>query len=178
MPSENASHMDKARKFGIIIFTLFSMRVILPAPCLFAYDARLSWTPSVSFNVKGYRVYWGDARRSYTNSADAGNATEYVITGLEDGRPCFFTVTAYGSSREESIYSNEIERAADGSMTSTPSPAPVAAKYELATGTPDLQGIDMPRLIQAPTAMHNQPGMVFLTVLLSSPKAPLLPLSL
>lgn len=101
-------------------------------------------------DVKGYKVYWGDMQHSYSNNADVGNVTEYVITGMADSRPCYFTVTAYGSSKEESIYTNEIERAVDGSITSSPSPAPVATEkfdlgqtnHELRTCDPELAPVD------------------------------------
>jgi hypothetical protein len=68
----------------------------------------LAWNPSPDADVTGYRVYYGPASGSYTNSIAVGNVTSNTITGLVNGAPYYFAVTAYDWRGMESPFSNEI----------------------------------------------------------------------
>ena len=61
----------------------------------------VSWRKVNDLNVKGYRVYFGDAPHTYLHEnspMDAGNSTSLEISGLENGKLYYFTVTAYDDS--------------------------------------------------------------------------------
>jgi hypothetical protein len=57
-------------------------------------------------NLKGYRVFYGDAPHTYLGTGaeegdsplDAGASTRLEITGLENGRLYYFAVAAYDDS--------------------------------------------------------------------------------
>jgi len=73
-----------------------------------AAQVRLEWNASSGTNVAGYKIYYGTQSRGYTNSVDAGNTTNYTVTGLQEGATYYFAVTAYDASRLESVYSDEV----------------------------------------------------------------------
>ncbi len=74
-----------------------------------AGDVPLTWDPSVSENIAGYRVYVGTASHAYRSSTYIGNKTSYTVTGLSTGT-YFFAVTAVDTDGIESDFSNEISR--------------------------------------------------------------------
>lgn len=55
----------------------------------------MTWNPSTSANVIGYRLYYGTRSRDYSASIDAGNSTSVDVPNLVDGTTYFFAVTAY-----------------------------------------------------------------------------------
>ena len=73
--------------------------------------AFLSWDPNSEPNISGYRVYYGTASGVYNQTADMGNVTQYLMSGLATGRTYFFTITAYDTSGNESLHSNEVSKA-------------------------------------------------------------------
>lgn len=60
-------------------------------------------------DLAGFKVYYGNASGNYTTIIDVGNVTTYVVNNLSPGTH-YFTVTAYNSSRYESVYSNECSK--------------------------------------------------------------------
>lgn len=83
----------------IILITIFVSSTV------YAADVRLTWTASTSQGVEGYTISYGSGHRNYTTFVDAGNVTEYTITGLSNGK-YYFAVRAYKSG-EYSRHSNE-----------------------------------------------------------------------
>jgi hypothetical protein len=73
-----------------------------------AQNVELAWDPSPDPSVVGYNVYWGVASRVYTNELCAGNVTNAVIGGLQEGVTCFLSVTACSSLGLESFFPGEI----------------------------------------------------------------------
>jgi hypothetical protein len=71
------------------------------------YGAVLTWDRSTSTGVSGYRIYYGTASGSYTNSLAVGNVTNQTILGLAGGVTYFFAVRAYTVSGVESAFSVE-----------------------------------------------------------------------
>ena len=71
----------------------------------------LAWDISPSPGVTGYRVYYGAASGSYTNSVVVGNATAITIQGLASGILYYFAVAAYNASGQESDFSNRLSYA-------------------------------------------------------------------
>jgi uncharacterized membrane protein YtjA (UPF0391 family) len=74
--------------------------------------AILGWDAVTHPNLKGYRVYFGTAPRSYFqaagNGVDVGNAITATVAGLSSGTRYYFAVTAYDTSNKESAFSNEV----------------------------------------------------------------------
>ena len=73
----------------------------------FAGDAFLTWGPSPSAGITGYRIYAGNSSRIYSAPITTGNQTEYTMTGLTNGT-WYFAVTAVDIEGNESDYSNEV----------------------------------------------------------------------
>ena len=76
--------------------------------------AGLSWDPTTSATLSGYRVYYGTGPGLYVQPAgqgiDAGNITTYAVTGLNSGTRYYFAVRAYDAGGVESPYSNEVSK--------------------------------------------------------------------
>ncbi|MGO9203756.1 MAG: MBG domain-containing protein [Limisphaerales bacterium] len=70
-------------------------------------SATVSWVRSTSTDVVSYKVYYGGATRSYTNTVPAGSLTNATVSGLLPGGHYFFAATAVDSVGLESPYSNE-----------------------------------------------------------------------
>ena len=72
--------------------------------------AQLSWDPSISTDVAGYKVYVGTASGNYSSSISVGIVTSYTVTNLGVGNTYYFAVTDYDSSGLESGFSNEVSK--------------------------------------------------------------------
>jgi chitodextrinase len=74
--------------------------------------ATLTWGVSPSQGVVGYRIYYGNAPRTYLQllgqGVNVGNVTTFTVTGLVSGRRYYFAATAYDASNNESGFSNEV----------------------------------------------------------------------
>jgi len=89
--------------FVLLLVTIFSKPGIGNAA-----SVMLAWDPSPDSQVVGYRVYYGVASLSYTNSATVGAVTNATVTGLIVGTRYYFAATAYNAAGDESVFSNEI----------------------------------------------------------------------
>ena len=59
----------------------------------------LAWDASAGTNVIArYKIYWGVATRTYTNSVSAGTNLTCTVSNLVRGRAYFFTATALDAS--------------------------------------------------------------------------------
>jgi fibronectin type 3 domain-containing protein len=70
-----------------------------------AASVTLAWNKNHEPDVAGYRVYFGPQGGTPTTTLDAGNATNKVVTGLQEGASYSFYATAYNSAGLESDYS-------------------------------------------------------------------------
>jgi Fibronectin type III domain len=77
------------------------------APTLASSTVTLRWDKSPSRDVKGYRLHYGTASRSYSKTIDVGIVTTYTISNLIARKRYYFVVTAYNAAGEESPPSNE-----------------------------------------------------------------------
>lgn len=81
---------------------------------------KLTWDKSTdNVGVTGYQVHYGlsavtETGQKYDNNVDAGNVTEYLLTGLTNGKKYYFSVIAFDAA------GNESERWAD-ELSLTPS---------------------------------------------------------
>jgi hypothetical protein len=95
------------RFFSIFLFSLFSVAAQ-------ANEAKFAWLPNTETNLAGYKIYYGTASRSYTNSVDVGNppAVDNQVTaslsGFTGGSTYYFAATAYDTDGFESDYSTEV----------------------------------------------------------------------
>lgn len=76
---------------------------------------RLSWDPSPSINVAGYRIRYGQHSGVYSHLLEVGNQTASEVPNLIAGTTYYFVVTAYSTDGAESDPSEEFHY--------TPSPA-------------------------------------------------------
>lgn len=68
----------------------------------------LAWDPCSGSGIAGYRVYWGSASHTYTNTTDVGNAAKATLSGLKAGGTYYCAVSSYSSSGLESPLSTEL----------------------------------------------------------------------
>lgn len=78
-----------------------------------AAPVTLAWDPNTEPDLAGYRIYWGDASRSYTDHVDVqavANEQKQATIDItpEDGRMVYFAATTYDGAGNESGYSNEV----------------------------------------------------------------------
>ncbi len=110
-----------------------------------AGNVTLAWDASPDASVTGYRVYYGVATASYTNSAAVGNATSATLANLTDGVTYYFAATAYDAAGTESPFSNEASYTVPvGSPNATPTLnaiSAVAISEDAAAQTVSLTGI-------------------------------------
>lgn len=83
----------------------------------------LTWSPSPIASVAGYKVYYGGASRTYTNTVTLGNTTNVTISGLSEGATYFFGATTVDGSGVESDFSNEATYAIPQTVVTNPVPA-------------------------------------------------------
>jgi PKD repeat protein len=97
------------RKCFSLIFVMMLLACFL-GMVITAHAAQVSigWDTDSSSSTTGYKVYYGTASRTYTNSIDVGNTTSYTVPNLTAGTNYYFATTAYCASTE-SGYSNEIQ---------------------------------------------------------------------
>ena len=113
---------------------------------LFSQDAQagqatLAWDPNTDSDLAGYKVYLGNASRSYQSSLDVGNKANATVTNLLAGATYYFAVTAYDSSRNESGYSNEVAYTIPAACTYSVSP--VSQSFN-STGGTGSEGVTTP----------------------------------
>jgi hypothetical protein len=78
------------------------------APFSTSYNLTFLWDSSSSPDVANYRLYYGGASGTYTNSVLSSGTTTATISGLSCGVTYYFAVTAVGADGQESDFSGEI----------------------------------------------------------------------
>jgi hypothetical protein len=91
---------------GRILGAVFLL-VALTMSVLGQNSVTLAWDRDVGTNIAGYKLYYGVACRTYTNTINVGNQTNATVSNLAAGTVYYFAVTAYDTSGVESDYSNE-----------------------------------------------------------------------
>ena len=113
------------RKRFSSLFLLVSLLVFGSVLEVSAANVRLAWDPSPEPLVTGYRLYYGTSSGNYTNVIDAGNRTDYTVTGLAEGTTYYFAATAYTGTGDESTFSNVASYTVPGGT-----PAPVSGSSD------------------------------------------------
>lgn len=101
---------------SIQVVLLLFLFLYLTAAQAFSQDVSLSWDPSPSSSVTGYKIYYKDGDRippfdgvaaeNGISPVDVGDTLEATLSGLLDGETYYFAVTAYDADGNESAYSN------------------------------------------------------------------------
>jgi Galactose oxidase, central domain/Fibronectin type III domain len=76
---------------------LTSAEIVAPSTGI---QVTLTWDSAADPSVKGYKVYYGAAPKSYQQAIDVGLSTTYSFSSLKSGTTYYFTVTAYNSVAE------------------------------------------------------------------------------
>ncbi len=85
----------------------------------------LAWSPSISTDVVGYRIYYGTASGNYMDQVAVGSTNSTTISDLADGATYYFAATSLDEAGNESPFSNEaIYQVPSAAATLTASPGP------------------------------------------------------
>ena len=91
----------------VVVYNALLLVVLMVVCHAEAANLHLAWDPSPS-QVTGYRLYYGKIKRGYDMVVDVGNQTSYTLSDLESGQRYYFSVTAYDSRGNESVFGNEV----------------------------------------------------------------------
>ncbi len=74
---------------------------------------KLSWSPSINFDTKGYLIYFGEKKGEYFGKGspiDVGNVTSFTVNNLRNGKIYFFAIAAYDEegAKQVGITSKEV----------------------------------------------------------------------
>jgi len=100
--------------------TILLLNIVLIAPAL-AGSATLSWSGNTESDLAGYKVYYGTTARTgtdpkvctmcgYSTKVDVGKVTTYTISNLTNNTTYYFSITAYDTSNNESVFSSEVSK--------------------------------------------------------------------
>ena len=103
-----AGLLVRVRGAALIAFMIGTFAALVPSSLFAASSVTLVWDPSTSTNIAGYKVYFGPASRTYTNTLTVGNATSTTISNLVTGATYYFAATVYDTANLESDFSNEV----------------------------------------------------------------------
>jgi hypothetical protein len=89
-----------------ILVLIMGFLVFFPAECI-AASLLVSWKANTDTDLAGYMVYYGTRSGYYSTGINAGKATSYQISGVQNGTTYYVAVSAYDSSQNESLLSVE-----------------------------------------------------------------------
>jgi hypothetical protein len=98
---------NRGRRAALINFLVTVVALFASIPA-FADNLTLAWDASTDPSVAGYKIYYGVASRTYTNSLDVGTNTTVTISNLVEGVTYYFAATTYDTNGLESAFSDEI----------------------------------------------------------------------
>lgn len=101
------------------VFLGVVLSFFLASPVLAAGKAVLDWDANTEPDLAGYKVYFGTASKTYGAPIDVGKVTTKTIEPLADGT-YFFAVTAYDTSGNESLFSDEVSKTIDSTPPAKP----------------------------------------------------------
>jgi hypothetical protein len=119
------------RRTALFRFLLVGVVALMELSAVASQSVVLTWSPSIDTNVAGYKIYFGVASQTYTNSVAVGDVTNTTITGLADNTTYFFAATTYDSTGAESGFSNEASYQTGGTNVNV-----VSTNSAPATNTP------------------------------------------
>ena len=103
----------------VLFLILFTISLLFQSAWAGTAIIRLAWDPNSEADLAGYRIYYGTSPRTgsdpkacglcgYSTMIDVGNATTYRIPGLVQRQNYYISATAYDTSGNESVFSDQI----------------------------------------------------------------------
>jgi len=103
----------------ILFFILLTISLLFQSAWAGTAIIRLAWDPNTEEDLVDYRIYFGTSPRtgddpaacglySYSTMIDVGNVTTYRIAGLVQRQTYYISATAYDTSNNESVFSDEV----------------------------------------------------------------------
>ncbi len=107
--------------FLLLIIIITTFLFLLGANIAFAGSATLSWNANSEADLAGYRIYYGTTARTgsdpkvctmcgYSTKVDVGKVTTYTISNLTNNQTYYFSVSAYDTSNNESLFSAQVSK--------------------------------------------------------------------
>jgi hypothetical protein len=81
--------------------------VLLFPALILGGSAVVSWQANTESDLGGYQIYYGTSSNFYSVTLDVGKVTQYTVNNLLAGSTYYFAVTAYDTTGNESVYSQE-----------------------------------------------------------------------
>lgn len=133
-----------------------------PSPISGSASVTLAWNRNVETNIAGYKLYYGNAPRTYDQIIDVADSITRTVSNLGRGITYYFAVKAYNNAGIEGPFSNEVSfidssstptpnPTVSPSPTKTPSPAPTASPSPTRTPTPSPTKTPSPTASPSPT---------------------------
>lgn len=108
------------QKISIVIFLALFVLAI-SANFAQAGSATLSWNANSESDLAGYKIYYGTAARTgadpktcglcgYSTSVNVGNVRTYTFSNLTNNTTYYFSITAYDTSNNESVFSSQVSK--------------------------------------------------------------------
>ena len=117
--------MNKTFIKNIIITCLVSITSLFIAKTGYGAYICLKWTANSEGDLDGYNIYYGTSSGNYGGPLDAGDVTEYYLSGLTEGKTYYIVLTAYDFYNNESNSSNEVVGVAKLQTSSSTTTTPV-----------------------------------------------------
>ena len=91
------------------VFTILAVCLLIFPVRVSASLVAITWNNNTESDLAGYRVYYGTMPGGYDYVLDARYNNQIYVSGLEEGLPYYFAVTAYDWSGNESDFSEEVQ---------------------------------------------------------------------
>jgi hypothetical protein len=113
----NHFHSGLLGKSGFFVLSLVFSFILSWNSSASAAIPYLTWSPVLSSQLAGYKVYYGTASQKYSSAVNVGKQTRHALSALPTGITYYLAVTAYNHAGYESNFSAEriwINEDADG----------------------------------------------------------------
>lgn len=108
------------RRAALVTLVWSVLWALTPLPAHAAESVTLAWDASPSTNIANYRIYYGVASATYTNSVSAGTNLTVSVSNLVGGRTYYFAATATDTDGLESDFSAEVSSLISLKLTNQP----------------------------------------------------------
>src|ERR1017187_1496590 len=121
----DAGLLNRVKRAAHTIILCSALSALFPSSAVAATNVSLAWNPSTSTDIAGYKIYYGAASLTYTNTTDVGNVTNATVANLISSTTYYFAATAYDTSGLESDYSTEVVYTNQAIVTISKVPPPL-----------------------------------------------------
>jgi hypothetical protein len=125
LPESNLSRFSQLLTSFFISLLLFALCSFLLISMAHSAQLDLAWDPNSEQDLAGYKIYYGISKGGPYNSPGSpriitGNIPHYTLDGLTPGQTYYMVATAFDTSANESVYSNEVNGIGTEDTISTP----------------------------------------------------------